>query len=324
MKLSVVICTHNPRDDYLGRTLDALRQQRLPKSEWELVVIDNASNPPLAGRLDLSWHPDFRLILEPEPGVIMARICGIREARHKVIVFVDDDNALAPDYLENSLSIAHNFPMIGAWGGQQIPEFEAEPSPALADFLPFLALRQFSKAQWSNYDTSMEACPFGAGMGVRAEVARLFCEKADSRPIFLRLGRRQKSLMGGEDVDMALTSFRLGLGTGVFPELKLIHLISAWRVEPAYLFRLVAAGVYAGRLLALLNNGKALENRQGRLRKWVKTSLPLLNLLHRLGRLPKSPAYYKAATQGLCQAEDDYLRHQSGKALIGVDHLYTK
>jgi glycosyltransferase involved in cell wall biosynthesis len=153
MKLSVVICTHNPRDDYLGRTLDALRQQRLPKSEWELVVIDNASNPPLAGRLDLSWHPDFRLILEPEPGVIMARICGIREARHKVIVFVDDDNALAPDYLENSLSIAHNFPMIGAWGGQQIPEFEAEPSPALADFLPFLALRQFSKAQWSNYDT---------------------------------------------------------------------------------------------------------------------------------------------------------------------------
>jgi glycosyltransferase involved in cell wall biosynthesis len=41
--ISAVICTHNPRRDYLERTLQALKSQTLPLPDWELVIVDNAS-----------------------------------------------------------------------------------------------------------------------------------------------------------------------------------------------------------------------------------------------------------------------------------------
>ena len=42
--LSVIICTHNPRLDYLRRTFDALKLQTLDRDQWELLLIDNASD----------------------------------------------------------------------------------------------------------------------------------------------------------------------------------------------------------------------------------------------------------------------------------------
>ena len=43
VRVSVVICTYNPRMDYLERVLEGLSKQSLPVRQWELVVIDNAS-----------------------------------------------------------------------------------------------------------------------------------------------------------------------------------------------------------------------------------------------------------------------------------------
>jgi len=67
--ISVIICTHNPRPDYFSRVLAALRQQTLPLSEWELLVIDNQSAEPIAGRLNLTWHPAAQVIREGNPSV---------------------------------------------------------------------------------------------------------------------------------------------------------------------------------------------------------------------------------------------------------------
>ena len=79
MKLTVVVCSHEPREDYLRRTLDSLRAQTLPKREWDLILIDNASQSPLAALWDLSWHPNGRHIMEPELGLAAARIRGMKE-----------------------------------------------------------------------------------------------------------------------------------------------------------------------------------------------------------------------------------------------------
>ena len=39
LKLSVIICTHNPRSDYLRRVLKALSEQTLLKERWEMLLI---------------------------------------------------------------------------------------------------------------------------------------------------------------------------------------------------------------------------------------------------------------------------------------------
>jgi hypothetical protein len=59
---SVIICSHNPRDDYLSRVLDALRLQTLSMAQWELLLVDNASNDELRRKWDVSWHPHGRHI----------------------------------------------------------------------------------------------------------------------------------------------------------------------------------------------------------------------------------------------------------------------
>src|SRR4051812_49081425 len=104
--VSVIICAHNPRPDYLQRALDALKAQSLPQPQWELLLIDNASKEPLASAYDLSWHSRARHIRENELGLTAARLCGIRESTGELLVFVDDDNVLAPDYLANAWEIS--------------------------------------------------------------------------------------------------------------------------------------------------------------------------------------------------------------------------
>ena len=92
---TIIICTHNPRPHYLDRVLAALRNQSLPYRQWELLLIDNASEPALAPRWDILWHPNARHIRESELGLAVARRHGIMEAAGDLLIFVDDDNILA-------------------------------------------------------------------------------------------------------------------------------------------------------------------------------------------------------------------------------------
>src|SRR5665213_4011640 len=151
MELSVIICTHNPRVDYLTRTLDALKAQTLPKEEWELLLIDNASKEPLAGKWGLSWHPNARIIREEQLGLTPARLRGVKESSSELLVFVDDDNVLFSDYLVECFQIAKTWPILGAWGGQHFPEFEGGTPPE--KWKVDLWTSTFSRDLWSNnYD----------------------------------------------------------------------------------------------------------------------------------------------------------------------------
>src|ERR1035437_9739406 len=58
------------------------------------------------------------------PPITHARLRGIKESKGDLLVFVDDDNILAADYLEQSLKIADEFPKLGALGGSIKGEFE--------------------------------------------------------------------------------------------------------------------------------------------------------------------------------------------------------
>src|SRR5688500_17806279 len=85
--ISVIICAHNPRPQYLRRVLQALREQTLPTDEWELLLVDNASGEPLANWADLTWHPQARHIREMTLGIAFARSRGIRVASAPLLVF---------------------------------------------------------------------------------------------------------------------------------------------------------------------------------------------------------------------------------------------
>jgi len=255
MKISVVICTHNPREDYLLRTLEALKQQTLPKDQWEVLLIDNASDEVLASRWDLSWHQHGRHILETELGLTPARMRGIKEAIGELILFVDDDNVLARDYLERSLEIATQMPMLGCFGAGVIePEFEQQPSADLLPYTYMLALRNEDEVHWSNVRDDIHF-PWGAGLVVRADIARRYSEKVSCSELSKNLDRKGSELNSCGDDEFSWVACDQGYGRGVYPSLRILHLIDSKRVTKDYLLRIAAGHTYSKAVLHWVNQG---------------------------------------------------------------------
>jgi glycosyltransferase involved in cell wall biosynthesis len=250
---SVVICTHNPRSDYFARVLGGLRNQTMPLSKWELLVVDNASRVPVPSSCDISWHPAGRHIPERELGVAYARRRGFQEASADLIVFVDDDNVLDENYLAQAVKIGREWPTLGAWGsGCILGEFEIEPRESVRSWLP---VREVTAPRWSNLagkflfgESPEEAIPWGAGLCIRKEVAIAYCECCDRSSLQI-ISRQGEGVLGGEDTEMAFVCCGHGLGVGVFPELKMTHLIPGRRVSGDYIVRFAEGTTISNALL---------------------------------------------------------------------------
>lgn len=238
--VSVTICTHNPRHDHLTRALDALNRQTLSKDKWELLVVDNASRETLSETYDLSWHPRARHVREDTLGLASARLRAVAESCGDLLVFVDDDNVLAPDFLEQASAVHEQYPSLGAFGaGSLEPEFEHEPSPEIRNLLPMLALRRVPSARWSNNPRDSDSIPWGAGLCVSRSVANAYGQLLDRLELVPVLGRQGKRLFSGDDDVFAWVAAAAGSGFGIFPQLRVTHLIVADRLQQSYLVQLI-------------------------------------------------------------------------------------
>lgn len=237
IQVSAIICSHNPRESFLRRVLDGLRLQTLPAAQWELLLIDNASDAPLASRFDLSWHPHGRHVREEALGLTPARLRGIAEAVAEVLVFVDDDAVLAPDYLEQALAVGLKWPFVGVWGGSVIPEYETPLPHWVGDQVWRLLCVDVKEDVWSNLREGYATVPCGAGMCVRRQVGQAYWKRCRSnRPIVIS-DRQGNSLAGYGDIDLCHSALDLGLGTGRSSNLRLTHLVPSGRLTLDYFVR---------------------------------------------------------------------------------------
>lgn len=245
MLISVILPTHNPEPRRLSRTLDGLRAQTLPRAQWELLLVDNASTPAVRQSIaTLAGTPNSRLVMEPVLGLSAARRRGLSEARGRYAVFVDDDNVLDPDYLQAVVDIFALAPRLGMAGGISVPEFESPPAEWQREFFSLLALRDLgpepqtavAPAQGTGQAIRYPICaPIGAGMALRREAAEVWLQAAAASPLS---DRRGSALTSAGDNDIVLTLFKAGWHAGYFPTLRLTHLIPAGRLAPHYLARL--------------------------------------------------------------------------------------
>jgi hypothetical protein len=263
--ISVIICSHNPRAAYLRRVLDALCRQTFLQDLWELLLVDNASTEALDGQWDLTWHHAGRHIREDQLGLTPARLRGIGEARGGMLIFVDDDNVLDPDYLEVALRVAGEKTFLGAWSGQCRPEFEITPPDWSRSYFGNLGMREFNDDSWSNRPL-LQTMPIGAGLCVRRSVATHYLNLHKTGARSVQLDRAGQSLLSGGDQDLAACACDIGLGAGRIAALKLTHLIPAERLTVDYLVRLAEGVCFSGTLLgAMRGSPPARRSRFGKL-----------------------------------------------------------
>lgn len=95
--ISVVIPAWN-EEEYIARTLDALHCQTLPRKNFEIIVVDNASTDRTAA-LARIYGADI-IVHEPNKGTNYARQRGIDESIGEIVAFLDADCIPPPEWLE--------------------------------------------------------------------------------------------------------------------------------------------------------------------------------------------------------------------------------
>jgi GT2 family glycosyltransferase len=88
----------------VGRLLAQLGRQTLAPERFEVVVVDDGSKTPLSEVLDPCGHPfGLRVLWQPNGGAAAARHRGALATEAPLLVFIDDDMEVEPDFLQAHL-----------------------------------------------------------------------------------------------------------------------------------------------------------------------------------------------------------------------------
>lgn len=106
MKISIIIPTYKP-DYYIWECLDSIKEQTLDKELFEVLIILNGEKEPYYNNIlnyirknDLL---NFKIVYTEKPGVSNARNIGLDICVGEYIAFIDDDDLIEKNYLEELL-----------------------------------------------------------------------------------------------------------------------------------------------------------------------------------------------------------------------------
>ena len=128
LQISIVICTQN-RADLLMNLLQTLCQQDLPKTYFEVIVVDNDSKDQTRSITEnyCNQYGYIRYCLETQHGLSYARNRGWVEAKGEYVGYIDDDCKVPPQWLSMAKKIIDQIAP-AAFGGPYYP-FYNSPKP---------------------------------------------------------------------------------------------------------------------------------------------------------------------------------------------------
>lgn len=234
IRLSLIICTYN-RAPHLLRTLECLVGQTLNRGYFEIIVVDNNSRDDTGelARRFAEEHTDIniRTIPEKRQGLSYARNAGIAASEGNVIVMIDDDEVVNPEFLENYLNFFEKHHGIDAAGGVMVPFYEYTPPKWLSKYTERLLTSSLDLGREVR-EFPRHKNPIGGNMAFRREVFEGYgCFNTE-------LGRKGEMLLGGEENDL-FRRLRAGGGTIYYlPTAVVHHIIPESRLTADHLDRL--------------------------------------------------------------------------------------
>ena len=203
VKVTVIIPTHN-RPDKLADTVAALRRQTLPVAEYEILVMDDGSTPPvvLTGEVEI---PTCRVIQLENVERSAARNTGASIAHGRILVFLDDDIGVKEDFLTAHLQAHTEWPRALVVGAIHLPGEALET--------PFGRFRQALER---------DGLPQARGLVQMSN----FCTAANmsiDRDLYFELGGFDCALRSAEDQELALRHTARGGQIVFLPEADTVH-----------------------------------------------------------------------------------------------------
>lgn len=241
---SIVVCTYNPDENILKKCLDSIQQLELTDIATEVIIVDNNSHLPL---VDRTYVQEFckavsyaRVVTENNQGLVYARICGIEQAKGDWVIFFDDDNQVAADYIQELRKLNAAFPNVGAWGPGNITVnfIDGVDIKRERHLRPVFQERHAKNIEFASNIDWQPCYPFGTGLCVRRDILLEYASLIKSKTLTL-VGRNSKGLGGGEDMQIVLVTIKKGYAAGHSPSLQVVHIIPKERLTDAYIKKLI-------------------------------------------------------------------------------------
>jgi glycosyltransferase involved in cell wall biosynthesis len=239
---SIIICTYNPTKEILERLLNAILKLESSSCDYEVIIVDNNSSPVLERfeyvKYFLKSCQLSKIIVEKKSGLTSARIAGIKAAKFDWLIFFDDDNEPAPDYLKHASKAVDEVNTVGVWGPGQIDVIYVDGSSKWLETKKDLYQQRNHESTIYGYEKgSQDYYPDGTGMVLLKSIALEYVAKIENS-IYTLSDRKMKLLSSGGDLQIVLTATKLGYGAGRFKYLKLKHNIDKRKTTLKYMAKL--------------------------------------------------------------------------------------
>jgi glycosyltransferase involved in cell wall biosynthesis len=239
--ISVVICCYNSISR-LHPTLTALSKQIFNSNIlWEIIIVDNASTDNTGTVATEIWDSinknnsiAFNVVYEYLPGLGNARKKGLSSAAYNFVLFCDDDNWLAPNYVEGVYTILSNDDCVAACGGKGLPVFETEKPFWFDEYSEAYAVG----SQSINEEDGTLLNLYGAGMAINKNAMAHLAATGFLPQMF---GRTGKKLSSSEDTELTYAFVLTGYKLHYAADLLFFHFLPKERLEFYYLKKLFTA-----------------------------------------------------------------------------------
>ena len=228
--LTVVICTHN-RARYLPACVQSLLDQTLPRAQYEILVVDNASTDETAS-LCREWEArgDIRYVFEPVAGLSQARNTGCHAARGRFVGYLDDDGKATPGWCAAALEAFESVTPQPGWVGGPIDlDWQSAPPEWLdAELQECLGrLDGGPVARW--------LAPNERLGGGNSFYPRALLEEVGG--FDTRLGRKNNLLLSGEETQLQRRLEAAGHRLYYTPGMRMLHAVPPERLAPSFFQR---------------------------------------------------------------------------------------
>ncbi|HTE02447.1 MAG TPA: glycosyltransferase [Mucilaginibacter sp.] len=238
--MSVIVCCYNSAAR-LPATIRHLAAQ-IFENEWEIILVDNNSSDDTVAvaqqEFDKYKNGNLtpRIVSEVRRGLNYARQKGVDAAKYSYIIFCDDDNWLAENYVAIAFDLIKNNVKIGAIGGLCLAE--PEPGVAVPDwFDAYKNNYAIGRQADQSGDVTRRGYLWGAGLITTKAIFEL-CINTNFP--FLLTDRNGESLSSGGDTEFCSRIILSGHQLYYDERLVLKHFIPGNRLTESYLERLIA------------------------------------------------------------------------------------
>ncbi len=135
MYISIIIPTFN-RADLLASTINSIFSKSTSSVVFEVIVIDNGSTDTTKEVCSTyeKKHSNFSYFFDATPGLLTGRHKGAKEAKGKILAFIDDDVIVSSEWLKTIANVMLSQPDIMLLTGPNLPLYESYPPEWLSYF----------------------------------------------------------------------------------------------------------------------------------------------------------------------------------------------